>query len=313
MANAIIIAVLAALASAMLTAAGAALGPGLGALFVAISPLPLMIVAIGLQPLVAVAGGAIVAAALAFMLSGSRAISFAIVVMLPAYLAGFAIHRSHPDRRMLIGILALGACAYAACLMLFNALSVSFDFATLESQLQRAGEGFVRFLQRLAPDAPLVGQRGEDLTPLARAMAAALLPIGALGMAVIYLVNVWLAAKIAHRSNPDSFAWTPVYMMTMPRWLLPASGGLLLVGMTSGYSGLVAELFAIAAIVALVALGYAAAHHAMLGNDMRGAALTGLWTLTFVLTPVAILLMLMAGIAELAFGWREKIVAQRNT
>jgi Predicted membrane protein (DUF2232) len=311
MANAIIIAVVAGLASAMLAAAALS-GPAFGLFFVIIAPLPLMIVAIRWQPLLAVLGGALMAAALAFFIRGSAAISFSVLVTLPAFIVGTILWRSNLEGRALVGMLCLSAAGYAVLATIVGAFSISFDYTTLEGHLLRQSETVYRFMLGIARDAPLTAPGGQDPQLFIKAYASAVAPLSCAMLAVIYMFNVWLAAKIAYRSSPDAFTWVPTPTMQMPRILLPMAAVALIGGMLPGYPGLIMELIGIAAVMCLTALGYAAVHHATIGLGVRGLVLTILWISTFIFGLPA-LVMLAAGIAELAFGWREKIVASRKS
>lgn len=310
MATAIVIAFVAGLASAMLGAAALS-GPGFGLFFVIVAPLPLMIVAIRWQPLLALLGGALTAAALSFFLRGSAALTFSVLVTLPAYVVGLIFWRTRLEGPSKIGILCLSAAAYAVAATLAGALSISFSHDELEAQLLRQSEVVYRFMTGLSRDAPLVGPGGQDPQVFIRAYANAVPPLSCAMLAMIYMVNIWLAAKIAHKSNPALFAWTPVHQMRLPRLLLPASAGALVGGMLPGYLGLALEIAGFASLTALIALGYAAVHHATVGSPARGPILTGLWALTFIF-GIPALLMLLAGIAELAFGWRDRVIASRR-
>jgi Predicted membrane protein (DUF2232) len=311
MANAIIIAVIAGLASAMLAAAAMS-GPAIGLFFVILAPLPLMIVAIRWQPLLAVLGGALMAAALAFFIRGSAAVSFSVLVTLPAYIVGSILWSGRHDGRTLLGLLCLSAAGYAVLATIVGAFSISLDFATLETHLLRQSETVYRFMMGIARDAPLTAPGGQDPQLFIRAYANAVAPLSCAMLAVIYMFNIWLAAKIAHRSSADTFSWIPVPTMQVPRILLPATAVALLGGMLPGYLGLIMELIGVAAVMCLTALGYAAVHHATLGLKARGMILTALWVTTLIFGLPAFA-MLAAGIAELAFGWREKIVAGRTS
>ncbi len=310
MANAIIIAVIAGLASAMLAAAAMS-GPAIGLFFVILAPLPLMIVAMRWQPLLAVLGGALMAAALAFFIRGSAAISFSVLVTLPAFIVGTILWRGAFEGRKLVGMLCLSAAGYAVLATLVGAFSISFDFATLDEHLLRQSETVYRFMMGIGRDAPLTAPGGNDPQLFIRAYANAVAPLSCAMLAVIYMFNVWLAAKIAHRSSPEVFQWAPVPMMQLPRLVLPAAALALVGGILPGYGGLIMELVGVAAVICLTALGYAAVHHATQGLGARGLVLTLLWltTLVFGLPAFA---MLAAGIAELTFGWREKIIANRK-
>ncbi|MCA3565294.1 MAG: DUF2232 domain-containing protein [Methylocystis sp.] len=311
MANAIMIAALAGLASAMLAAAAVS-GPGVGLFFAIIAPLPLMIVAIRWQPLLAVLGGALMAAALAFFLRGSAAISFSVLVTLPAFIVGSILWRGHFENRAMVGILCLSAAGYAVLATLVGAFSISFDYAELEQHLLRQSEQVYRFMMGIGRDAPLTAPGGQDPQMFIQAYANAVAPLSCAMLAIIYMFNIWLAAKIAHRSNPAAFNWTPAYSMQFPRLMLPVSAVALLGGMLPGYPGLIMELIGTAAVVCLTVLGYAAVHHALVGKSFRTPVLAILWIMTIVFA-FPVLVMLAAGIAELALGWRERIVANRKT
>ena len=162
----------------------------------------------------------------------------------------------------------------------------------------------------IARDAPLVAPGGQDPQVFIRAYANAVAPLSCAMLSAIYLFNFWLAARIAHKSRPDLFAWEPVYLMRLPRLLLPISAGALIGALLPGYLGLALELAGFASLICLMALGYAAAHHATIGIGARGFALTALWLATLLFGLPAIL-MLFAGIAEIALGWRDRVLASR--
>ena len=318
--NAIIIAVMAGLASALLAAAAAS-GVGIGLIFAIIAPLPLMIVAIGWNPLLAVLGGALTSAALILLFRGSTGVVFGFLVTLPAFLAGFVLWRNSNARaeqsaptlqsRDLIGLLCLGAALYAAAITLIGALSVSFDYATLQQHLLRQSELVYRFMMGLAADTPLPQVGGQSAQVFINAYAEAVAPLTAAMLALIYIINIWLASKIVMKSNRLPVAWEPVATMRLPKFLLPVLVVSLLGGMLPGYLGFTLELVGFATAIAVAALGYAAVHDVTKGTSARFLILTVLWTLTIIF-GIPALVMLAAGIAEIAFGWREKVIARRN-
>jgi hypothetical protein len=320
MLNAIIIAVLAGLASSLLAAAAAS-GAGIGLIFAIIAPLPLMIVAIGWNPLLAVLGGALTSAALIMLFRGSTGVVFAFLVTVPSYLAGLVIWRStttsndpsvpHLQSRDLIGLLCLGAAFYAALITLIGALSISFDYETLRGHLLRQSDLVYRFMMGLAVDAPLPQIGGQSAQVFINAYAEAVAPLTAAMLALIYMVNIWLASKIVMKSNHLPIAWTHVSNMRLPKFILPLLVITLLGGMLPGYLGFTLEIMGVAAVMVISALGYATVHDVTTDNSARWVILSVLWTLTFIFGLPA-LIMLMAGIAELAFGWREKMVARRK-
>jgi hypothetical protein len=310
LANAIVIAFVAGLASATLGAAAIS-GPGLGLFFVLIAPLPLMIVAFRWHPLLALLGGLLTAAAIALFIRGGAALTYSVLVTGPAYLVGTLFWGAAAPERTRVGLMCLATAACAVLATLIGCLSISFSHDELEAQLLRQSEAVYRFMSGIGRDAPLTAPGGGDPQLFIRAYANAVPPLSCAMLAFVYMFNVWLGARIAHKSNPLGFTWTPIYTMRLPRIMLGLSAGALIGGLMPGYPGLALELVGAASLVCLVVLGYAAAHHATVGTPTRGFALTGLWIATLVFgLPAAF--MLLAGIAELTFGWREKIVARRT-
>ncbi len=268
--NGIIIAFVAGLASAMLGAA-AMTGPGLGLFFVIVAPLPLIIVGLRWHPLLALLGGALTAAALAFFLRSSAAVTFSVLVTLPAYCGSALFWWSKREEGPVAGVMCLLAAAIAVIVTLAGCLSISFSYTELEAQLLRQSEMVYRFMMGIPRDGALVGPGGQDPQVFIRAYANAVAPLSCAMLTAIYIVNFWLAARIAHKSLPGLFDWEPVYMMRLPSLLLPLSAGALLGGLLPGYIGLALELVGFASMICLMALGYAAAHHATVGIAARAS------------------------------------------
>jgi hypothetical protein len=300
----IIIAAAAGLASALLAAAAAS-GPGFGLLLAALAPLPLMIVGFGWHPLMAVLGGAITAAALSAMIRGSAGVVYAVLAMAPAFLAAHVAWRQDLDPRARIGLIALGAALYSATATIIGALSVSFDYDTLQSHLLRQSEMVYRIMSGLSREAALEPVRGQDPKLFIQTYAQLVAPISALMLGMLYMLNAWIAARVAEASGRMPKDREPVSAMAYPRILLPLSAAALLGGLLPGYIGLIAELFGVAAVLALIALGFATIHDVTRGMSARPMILAALWVTTFIVGLPAFL-MLFVGIAELAFNWRAR-------
>jgi hypothetical protein len=306
----IIIAAAAGLASALLAAAAIA-GPGIGMLLAALAPLPLMIVGFGWHPLMAVLGGSITAAALSAMVRGSAGVVYAVLVMVPAFLAAHVAWRGDLDGRTRIGFIALGCALYGAFAAIVGAFSISFDYATLQAHLLRQSELVYRLMSGIARDAPLEPFRGQDPRLFIQTYAQIVAPVSAVALGLMYMLNTWLAARVAQASGRLDPGRPPVSAMAYPRTILPLSAATLLGGMLSGYIGLMSELVAVASILALIALGFATVHEITRGMAARPLILSLMWVLTLV-AGLPALLMLFVGIAELAFSLRARRRADGN-
>ncbi|MGL5138918.1 MAG: hypothetical protein ACRC7G_14255, partial [Beijerinckiaceae bacterium] len=180
----IAIAALAGFASVLLAAAAAA-GYGAGAMLAIIAPLPLMIAAMSWHPLVALLGGALTSAALATIFRGSAGVVFAILVMVPSFLAAHVVWRRPLAGGWLVGLLAGGAALYAALATLIGAFSISFDFVLLKEHLLRQSELVYRVMSGVSADAPLPALRGQDPQAFIQAYANAVAPVSACVLALI--------------------------------------------------------------------------------------------------------------------------------
>ncbi len=306
----IIIAAAAGLASALLAAAAMS-GPGIGMLLAALAPLPLMIVGFGWHPLLAVLGGSITAAALSAMIRGSAGLGYAVLVMIPAFLAAHMAWRGDLDGRQRIGFIALGCALYGAFAAIVGAFSISFDYATLQGHLLRQSELVYRIMSGIPAGAPLEPIRGQDPKLVIQLYAQIVAPASALSLGLMYMLNAWLAARVAQASGRLDPGRPPVSAMHYPRLILPLSAATLLGGMLPGYVGLISELLAVGGILALIALGFATVHDMTRGMSARPLILSLLWVVTFI-AGLPALLMLFVGIAELAFGLRARRSSRQN-
>lgn len=311
MAQAIIIAVLAGLASVLLAATIAA-GYGGGVALALFSPLPLMVAAIGWHPLLAILGGALTAAALSALFQASTGLVFIVLVALPAYLtANLIVNRPLPGGH-LVGALALFAAAYATFATLVGALSISLDFEVLQQQLLRQSEAFYRITTGVGTEATLPELvNGRDPQIFIKAYASAMAPLFACIMTLVYMLNIWLAAKACKMSGRFPGLWLSTPSMRLPFIAAPLAVILPMLVVLGGYLGLIFEMLGLALLMVFIAQGYAAVHDATREVTARGAILTGLWALTF-FAGFPALIMLLAGLADCLFRWRDRVLAGRS-
>jgi hypothetical protein len=157
----------------------------------------------------------------------------------------------------------------------------------------------------LARDAALEPFRGQDPQLFIQTYAQIVAPVSAVALGLMYMLNTWLAARVAQASGRLDPARPSVSAMVYPRLMLPLFAAALLGGMLSGYIGLISELVAVASILALIALGFATIHEITRGMSARPLILSLMWVLTFV-AGLPALLVLFVGIAELAFSLRAR-------
>jgi hypothetical protein len=309
MAQFLLIAVLAGVASAVLSAAMA--GAGIGLFLTFIAPLPLLIVGLGWHPLVAGIGG-VVASILFTQFFGWRSgVAFALTTALPSYILAQIVLLARRDQ--VIGFVVIASCLLAALAILGAAASTMLDFASYEALLKRRITAVLESpaMKQFSGQIPAPG------TPQAQRFVelfVQLMPIlSATTLALMLMLNTWFATRIAARSGLFPRDWVPVWTMELPRWTILVALSAFVVGMMPGYIGFSGELVSNGMTIALTLLGYAAVHDITRGMSGRGLMLLALWLGTFALAGVPALVMLLVGIAELAFGWRARVRSGRNS
>ncbi|MFM9973231.1 MAG: DUF2232 domain-containing protein [Beijerinckiaceae bacterium] len=304
------IAIAAGFASALLATASQT-GPGLGVFLGFLSPLPLMIAAIGWHPLLALFGGALTAAFITEFFGWNAGLTFALVIMVPTYLLARIIQEVEDSKR--VGTVVMASAFYAVLIIIVFALTLSSDFEGYQAIIRKRLEFVLQSpnMQQFVAQLPPTGS--PEAQKLVELMTEIMPILSAASFSLMYFLNIWLACRIAQRSGMLTFAWTPVWNMTLPRVLLPVVIATMLMAALPGYLGFAAELISNAATLAITALGYACIHHITRGSSKRGFILSALWVSTFALAGLPALLMLLVGIAELAFGWRGRILPSRNS
>jgi Predicted membrane protein (DUF2232) len=306
----IAIAIAAGFASALLAAASQA-GPGLGMFLGFLSPLPLMIAAIGWHPLLALIGGSITAAFLSEFFGWRAGLTFALAIMVPAYVIARIIWETERDK--VVGAVVMAGTFYAALAVVALAFTMSGDFESYQEIIRKRLEIVLQSpdMRQFQGQLPAFGT--EESKALIGLMTQIMPILSAVSFTLMYFLNAWLACRIARRAGLLPVEWTPVWSMQLPRVSLAMAVVAILAAALPGYAGFAVELIGNAAILSITVLGYACVHDATRGSTARSVILTGLWLFTFAFAGLPALLMLVAGIAELAFGWRGRILASRNS
>jgi hypothetical protein len=205
------------------------------------------------------------------------------------------------------------SCWYAAFAVVVMAFTISSDLQGYQDIIRKRLEAVLQSAQfkQFADQLPAPGS--PQSTKIIDLMVQIMPILSATSLSIMYLLNTWLAVKITRKSGMLRLESTPVWTMRLPRWIVLAAVITLLASALPGYLGFLAELLSNGTTVALTFLGYAAVHDATRGTTGRSVVLTGLWTGTFLLAGIPALVMLLLGIAEIAFGWRDRMRSGRNS
>jgi hypothetical protein len=299
-------------AAAALLFGSATPGIGLSAILFYLTPLPILIVALGWSHW----AGLTAAVAAAAMLGGAFGIlflaTFLAFVGAPAWWLGYltllgrpvanggAPHMEwYPPGRLVLWAAILGAAAVVGALAMFGG-----DEATIRHGLKGALNQVLRAQTGSAADAPLQVPGIEDADRVVEMLVSVLPPAAAVIAAITLTGNLWLAGLVVRLSGQLTRPWPDLAMLAFPPFATAIYGALLAGTLLPNVAGLVAGLFAATLTMAFALIGFAVIHTAT--RHMRGRAVMLLGTYGCVLLIWPVLVMTLIGVAETLFGLRVR-------
>lgn len=287
------------LASALLFAASAK-GGALALVIAAVTPLPVMIAALGFAQatgLVAAAVASLVTAALLGPLSGAL---FGVLIAFPAWWLAYLSLLARPappgtPATVPLAWYPIGRVAAWAAL-LTAALFLAFGAATL---LHYGGYG--KALTSIAAEmrAAMIVTEAERSFADQAGLMVRLVPLVLAGLTFLALtVNLWLAARVVQGSGLLARPWPPLpENLRLPR---PTASILIAAGVASfvgGPVGVAAGIVFAPLSLAFVMQGLGTAHALTRGLAARRAILCGIYLVTLSLAP-SLLALLVLGLVD---------------
>ncbi len=281
-----------------------------------LSPLPILIVALGWSHWAGLLAAIAAALSLALAIDSFYFLAFLISIGLPAWWLGYLALLARPagtqgDGDSIEwyppGRLVVWSAALGALVVLIGLSQIGHDAATIRDTLRRAIETMLRAQMGVPADKPL------DLPGLADpAVLAMVLPPAAAALTTMtQLLNVWLAGRIVRISGRLRRPWPDFaglrFPAATPIALAAAFGGSFL----PGTIGLAAALPAASLLIAYAVLGFAVVHGITRHLPSRGVVLFGIYAAVAVFGwPV--LLMTLLGLIDTALDLRGRVAATRG-
>jgi hypothetical protein len=280
-----------------------------------LSPLPLMVAAIGWGPLSAALGGGLAAIALGATFGVGDLIGYTIAIALPSWWLGHLCLLGrpapgspnasaapspamewYPIGRVLLWSAGLAALAISAAL-----LALGTDAKTIAGTLR---DYFLRVLASndvsASPDVELLVDAIVGFVPMAAAMMATL----------TYPLNLWLAGKVAATSGRLSRPWPDLKAIALPPMTLVVLCLALALCFSGGLLAVLARIAASALLVVYGLTGFAVLHTLTLALKSRPFWLGSAYA--FVLAfGWPILAMSALGLADAVFGLRQRYLRSR--
>jgi hypothetical protein len=291
-------------------------GSAFALVLVSLTPLPILIAAMGWSYAAGLIAAIVAATALAVSLSGVLFIAFLVSVGLPACWLGYLalLARPAPQADGLewypVGRLVVWAALIATTVVTISLLNIGFDAETIRAGFERAFEQFIRIQTGTPAGAPLELPSTADPKRLIRLLAIVFPPAAAVLATVSNLFNLWLAARVVKVSGRLKRPWPDLAAIAFPPFV-PAALALAIAGsFLSGLIGIVAGVLAATLLTVYAILGFAVLHKITSGISGRGLVLAGAYATVGILGwPV--LVMMLLGLADTVIDLRGRVAARR--
>lgn len=299
-------------AAAAVLFATVASGSPLSIILFYLSPLPILIAAIGWSHWTAMIAALSAAAGLALTLNPFFFIAFLIGIGLPAWWLGYLalLARAQEDGSVEwypAGRLAVWAAILGALVVIAAIGNFGFDEDSFRSGLRTSFERILRAQTRTPADAPLE-IRGVDAKAVLDLLVA-LIPLAAAVLATVTnSINLWLAGRIVKISGRLRRPWPDLPTMQFPP--MASLGLAIALGLSflSGLVGTVGGILSASLLMAFGLLGLAVVHALTRGRNARGLLLGAIYAAVVVFGwPIVFFALL--GIAETAFNIRARFAA----
>lgn len=313
MAQAILLSLLAGLGSALLSGVLSPLSQIASVLFI-IAPLPLLIVGLGWHPLLAALGALLACLLMSMGLGHRAAIAYGLIVGAPSWLLceitirlfGHSRALTPGDAARRIGIVVTGATVLGAAVCFLAALSLDFDHDRLETRLATALSQTLRAL--------VAGEtlpRGVDIDRFAAIYVNILPPLFTAVLSIMFTLSLWLAVRVARKSERLPFEAPPLFLTQMPKGSLAAFAVCLLLAQAPDWPGFIGVIGAAALSVGFVVSGIAVLHMKTLGRPERPVLLAVVWLVLLVFVFAAIGFLLL-GALDTIFDFRRLRAGSSN-
>jgi hypothetical protein len=283
-----------------------------------LAPLPLMVAAIGWGPLSAAIGGVAAASVLGLLFGLPYAIAYAVTAALPAWWLGHLVMLGRPiapaphagngatppspvTEWYPPGRLLLWVAGFAVLTTMAALLTLGGDAAAISATMKR---GILRMLGSRGGEPSADVERAIDM------FVSAVPVVAAVGAMMTLTINLWLAAKITATSGRLNRPWPDIRSTALPPMTLVALCVAAAFCFTGGLLAMLAQVTASALLMGYALIGFAVLHTLTLPLRSRAVWLGCTYAIMVVFFwPV--LAMVVLGLADALFGFRERFARSR--
>lgn len=305
------------LASALLYASLMS-GSLLALLLVCLSPLPILIAALGWSHWAGLVAAVAASAALA---ATGGIVAFVLILVsfgLPSWWLGYLALLARPAARPTpdglewypAGNLVVWAALAGALTVLAVIPKFGMDVESLYAGLRVWIERFFRVVMH-TPDGTPFDAPGVDVKRMIDFFVAISLPGTAVMFTIINATNLWLAARVVRVSGRLRRPWPDLSAITFPVYAPALTGAAVLATFASGLLGLIGNVLTASLLMAYAILGFAVLHAVTRGSSGRVFALGGAYAAVCVFGWPT-LAMTLLGLADSIFDIRGRVARKRG-
>jgi len=274
-----------------------------------LSPLPIMIAALGWNHRAGLTGAIVGSACLIVALGGYFFLAFLIAIGLPAWWLGYLtlLARGHRAGDSLewypVGRLVLWSAVIASIVVIAAVPQFGLDLQTFQAGLRKAFEHFLE--AQTGSDAPSDLPGVSDPAWLVDFLVLTAFPAAAVVSTLVLTFNLWLAASVVRISGRLTRPWPDIPTMTFPKFAPGLIAGALACSLLPDLIGTASSIFAASLLMAYTLLGFSVLHALTREMRSRGLVLATTYAAVFLLRwPV--LIMPVLGLADAIFNLRAR-------
>ena len=277
-----------------------------------LSPLPILIAAIGWSHIAGIVAALSAAAGLAFVLGAFFFIAFLVGIGLPAWWLGYLalLARTVPNggtdtlEWYPVGRIVVWAAVLSTVIISIGIINLGADDESLRAALAKTFERMTR-LQTSTPGTSAPG--GLDSSRAIDFLVIMLPPAAAVLATITNVFSLWLAARIVKTSGRLRRPWPDLTAITFPSTTLVALAVALAASFAPDPIGVLGVVLSSSLLIAFALLGLAVLHVVTRRFSGRGFILGGIYGAIAILGwPVLVAALL--GIADAAFDLRSRAV-----
>lgn len=280
-----------------------------------LTPLPLMISALGWSHWAALVGAVIGGLAIWLLFGGLFFIAFFAGFGLPAWWFGYLAMLARPVGNGAAaalewyppGRLVVWAAALGAALVILALLSIGVDASAFRDALRTA----LREVFTTAPGDNAGASTFRNPERLIDVLVVVIPPATAVMATLTYVINLWLAGRIVKVSGRLTRPWPAVAEMTFPPLTAAALAIALALSFIDGMPGVLAGIVTASLLIAYGVMGFAVVHSLTRSLSSRGFVLAGVYAAVLIF-GWPMLLMCTLGLAEQIFKFRARAAVKRG-